>query len=314
MNKFKAFISRIRQTRCGHAVCDFLRHYLGGLYHRVDEHHVFLLAGGLAFSMFVSIVPLVLIVFSVIGSVLAKAQVEGEINTFIERMIPYQDYADFVKELVAGRVEEFRKYKNVAGVVGIVGLLFASSTLFSSMRTILDKVYQVKDDVSVLLGKLKDFGLIVLVLIYFLTTTFVLSTWQVVKDLTEKIESLSIGTADVYSGFVFSIFTFVLVFAAFAVIYYIVPFRKPPKKTIFVSAVSATILWVLAKQLFGFYITHFVMLKRVYGAYAVMIVVAFWIYYTSIVFIIGAEIGQLFRERATLLKAKKDTRVADEGS
>lgn len=314
MKRIRTFFSRIRETRCAKSWCEFLRHYLGGLYHRVDEHHVFLLAGGLAFSMFVSIVPLVLIVFSVIGSVLAKAQVEGEINTFIERMIPYQDYADFVKELVAGRVEEFRKYKNVAGVVGIVGLLFASSTLFSSMRTILDKVYQVKDDVSILLGKLRDFGLIVLVLIYFLTTTFVLSTWQVVKDLTGRIEALNFGGADAFSGFVFGVFTFALVFAAFAVIYYIVPFRKPPKKAILISALSATILWVLAKQLFGFYITHFVMLKRVYGAYAVMIVVAFWIYYTSIVFIIGAEVGQLFRERMAIIKAKKETRVEDEGS
>ena len=77
-----------------------------------------------------------------------------------------------------------------------------------------------------------------------------------------------------------------------------VPYRKPPRRAIIVSAVSATILWVLAKQIFGFYIAHFVMLQRVYGTYAIMVVVAFWIYYTAIVFVIGAEIGQLFRERS----------------
>ncbi len=313
MSKLLNFISRVRGFKCSTRCREFFGHYFGGLYHRVEEHHVFLLAGGLAFSLFVSIVPLVLIVFSVIGSFLAKAQVEGEINTFIERMIPYRDYADFVKELVAGRVEEFRKYKNVAGVIGIVGLLFASSTLFSSMRTILDKVYQVKEEVSILLGKLRDFGLIVLILIYFLTTTFILSTWQVVKDLTDRIEFVNVSAADSLGGVLFAIFTFVLVFAAFAIIYYIVPYRKPPKKTILVSALSATILWVLAKELFGFYITHFVMLKRVYGAYVVMIVVAFWIYYTSIVFIIGAEIGQLFRERREILKARKEAAITDVG-
>ncbi|UCG61066.1 MAG: YihY/virulence factor BrkB family protein [Candidatus Zixiibacteriota bacterium] len=313
MSKLQNFISRVRGLKCSTRCREFFGHYCGGLCHRVVEHHVFLLAGGLAFSMFISIVPLVLIVFSVIGSVLAKAQVEGEINTFIERMIPYQDYADFVKELVAGRVEEFRRYKNVAGVIGIVGLLFASSTLFSSMRTILDKVYQVKEEVSLLLGKLRDFGLIVLVLIYFLATTFVLSTWQVVKDLTNRIEFINMAGAESLGGVFFGTFAFVLVLAAFAVIYYIVPYRKPPKKAIFVSALSATILWVLAKELFGYYITHFVMLKRVYGAYAVMIVVAFWIYYTSIVFIIGAEIGQLFRERAAILKARKETVISDAG-
>jgi len=69
------------------------------------------------------------------------------------------------------------------------------------------------------------------------------------------------------------------------------------KKSIFVSALWAAILWEIAKQLFGLYITHAITLKKIYGAYVLMVVVAFWVYYTSIVFIIGAEIGQLYREK-----------------
>jgi uncharacterized BrkB/YihY/UPF0761 family membrane protein len=42
----------------------FFKHYLGGLYHRLDEHHIFLLGAGLAFSFLVCSVPLVLIIFS----------------------------------------------------------------------------------------------------------------------------------------------------------------------------------------------------------------------------------------------------------
>jgi len=290
----KILFDRIRNMGCGRKCRDFLCHYLGGLYHRVDEHHVFLLSGGLAFSLFVSIVPLVLILFSVLGS----ESLKPEINTFIDRMIPYEAYAEFVKDLVFSRVEEFGKYKNVAGIIGIFGLLFASSTLFSSMRTVLDKVYQVKDEHSILLGKLRDFGFILLVLIYFVTTTTLLSMWKAATEMAEKVEFLSGIGMESLGGAVFGIVSFIIVFLAFLIIYYLVPYRKPPKLAILVSAVSATILWVMAKQIFGFYIAHFVMLKRVYGTYALMVVVAFWIYYTAIVFVIGAEIGQLFRERS----------------
>lgn len=288
-----------------------MAHYVGGIYRRVDEHHVFLLAGGLAFSMFVSIVPLVLIVFSVLGSVLDSPSIADEINTFIDRLIPYESYADFVKESVSSRVDEFVRYKNVAGIIGIFGLLFASSTLFSSMRTILDKVYKIRGEYSILLGKLRDFGLVVLVLVYFVVSTTIISAWEVVKELTDRSEILQDFRFGGFEDFVMGVAGFVLILVAFIIIYYAVPYRKPPKKAVLISALSAAILWELAKQVFGFYITHFVMLKRVYGAYVLMIVVAFWIYYTSIVFIIGAELGQLYRDRLAIKKKARKAAMAD---
>ena len=50
----------------------------------------------------------------------------------------------------------------------------------------------------------------------------------------------------------------------------------------------------LTEATFGEHVATF---KKIYGAYVAAIVVVFWIYYTAIVFIIGAEIGQLYRER-----------------
>jgi len=41
-------------------------------------------------------------------------------------------------------------------------------------------------------------------------------------------------------------------------------------------------------------------MTRVYGAYTLLIAVVFWIYYSAVVFIVGAEIGQLYRERARI--------------
>ena len=52
-----------------------------------------------------------------------------------------------------------------------------------------------------------------------------------------------------------------------------------------------------ANKFFGYYITNFATLKNIYGAYVFLIVGIFWIYYPSAIFIIAAEIGQLFRER-----------------
>jgi len=63
------------------------------------------------------------------------------------------------------------------------------------------------------------------------------------------------------------------------------------------SSFLATTLWVVAVQLFGFYITNFHTLGKIYGTYILMIVLAFWIYYSSAIFIVGAEVGDLYWQR-----------------
>ena len=75
------------------------------------------------------------------------------------------------------------------------------------------------------------------------------------------------------------------------------PIIKIRKRSVLIGALWASILWVTAKIIFGVYLSTFTTFSRIYGAYAFVIVIAFWIYYTSAVFIVGAEVGKLFDER-----------------
>ncbi len=276
---------------------DFLGYYAGGIYRRVDDHHIFLLSSGLAFSLIVCIIPMVLIIFSALGMVLERPAIRAEIELFIEHAIPYADYAATLKELVFSRVEEFVVYKSLAGIVGVIGLLVASTSLFSSMRTVLATVYHSKVEESILVGKLRDLGLVVLVIVYFLAAITILPVLKIIEKFAGSIEILDRLTGSGTEVLASQGVSFVLILISFLIIYFAVPYKRPPRKAIVVSALSAAILWHLAERLFGFYVTSFVTFRRVYGAYALILASAFWIYFTAIVFIIGAEIGQLYRER-----------------
>jgi membrane protein len=282
---------------------DALRHYASGLFHRADEDHIFLFAGGLAFSLFVCIVPLTLIIFSVIGRLLDTPEVAQQIGEFIHNIIPYPDYADKVTAVVESRVEEFVYFKDVAGIIGLGGLLLAATSLFSSMRTILDRIYNVHEGQSFLIGKLRDLGLVGVVIIYFILAIALLPALEVFVEFTKKLDFLSVMRLSFVENAIYGLASLTLIFVAYTAIYFLVPYGRAPKGVVFVSALSAAVLWELAKQLFGFYISTFGTFKRIYGAYALGLVVVFWIYYTSIVFIIGAEIGQLYRERRDKLRA-----------
>ena len=280
-----------------HKTKKFIKHYIGGLINRADEHHVFLLAGGLAFSLFVCIIPFFLIMFAVLGNILDSQNMQAQVNSAISTIIPYDKYADFVKKIVFSRISEVIEYKNVAGIVGGFGLLFAASGLFSSMRTILNKVFGVENTVHFLLGKLRDFALILMVILIFFILTILAPVLDLIRQAAQQWQSLSFLSLGIFEHFIFSLISLVIIFLVFTLLYLAVPARKLSKRAIFISSLWAAILWETAKQGFGFYLHHFTTLGRIYGTYALVVVVAFWIYYSSIVFIIGAEIGRLYSER-----------------
>lgn len=280
-----------------HKIKNFTKHYIKGLINRIDEHHVFLLAGGLAFSLFVCIIPFFLIMFFVLGNILDSQNMQYQVNAAITTIIPYDKYAAFVKKIIFTRIDEVIKYRNIAGIIGGFGLFFAASGLFSSMRTILNRVFGVEANIHFIIGKLRDLALVLMVILFFFILTVLTPLLDLIRQAAQHWESLSFLNIGIFEHFLFSLVSLVVIFIVFIVLYITVPVRKLARKAIIISAMWAAILWEIAKQGFGFYLHHFTTFGRIYGTYALIVVVAFWIYYSSIVFIVGAEIGRLYVER-----------------
>lgn len=287
----------------------FFKFYFGGLYTRLDKHHSFLLGGGLTFSIFTCLLPFTLVIFSLLGILLEMKGIRFQIQLFIDTLIPYQSSSQFIKEFIFNRMDDFRFYKTITGFMGVFGLFFAASGLFSSMRTILNMVFRVTKGKNILIGKLRDFGMIILVVVLFLISVTLLPSLDVLVDTMDRFDFhyfLNLNVVyDFFASFIFSIISFLVIFGVFFMIYYLIPYERPRKRVATVSAFWAAILWEIAKQIFGYYIAHAVNLSRVYGTYLFIVVFAFWMYYSSLVFIVAAEIGQLFRERRGYFRTRK---------
>jgi len=275
-------------------------------YNRVDDHHIFLLGGGLAFSLFVCIIPFVLIIFALLGNILDSNYMQFQINYFIDTIIPYYTYSEFVKKIIFSRIDEVIEYRTAAGIIGIAGLLFAASGLFSSMRTVLNKVFGVESGFNFILAKLRDFAMVVMVILFFFFSTILMPILDVMRQAATQWKFLSFFSLGIFEHFLFSLISFAIIFVVFFLLYLTVPLRKLSRKTTLISALWAALLWEGAKQVFGYYIYNFSSFGKIYGTYALVVVVAFWIYYSTVVFIIGAEIGRLYHER----KIMKDQPVS----
>ncbi len=287
-------------------IWSFIKHYFGGLYDRTDKHHIFLLSGGLAFSLFTCIIPLVLIIFWILGNFLSSEEVELQIINLINTIIPYDEYAEFTRQIIFSRVYEIVEFKNTAGLIGFVGLFFAASGFFSSMRTVLNKVFGTDTDVNFFLGKLRDFLFIIFAILLFFFSTLAIPILEVLRKISQSTDYLQIFNHPFFQQIYTILISFILILILMYLFYRVIPTKKIRRLSALVGAAWSSLLWVAAKTLFGYYITHFQTWGRIYGTYALIIVVAFWIYYTAAVFIIGAEIGKLFDER---LNKKSDISV-----
>jgi membrane protein len=242
-----------------------------------------------------------LILFAGLGAILKQPAIMQEVDQFIDQVVPIPDASEFIKEFVVTRVQAFTAYRHVVGAIGTIGLLIAATGLFSSLRTILGVVFQSDTEESILRGKLRDIGFVMLVLVFFLLSVTVLPSLNVIEDYADQIELLRDFRLETLQEFALEMISLALIFIGFFVVYFTVPHERAPVEAIFVAAFWASILWKAAEIGFGYYLSNFITYQQVWGTYALLVAVALWSYYTSIVFIVGAEIGQLYRERHDML-------------
>ena len=59
----------------------------------------------------------------------------------------------------------------------------------------------------------------------------------------------------------------------------------------------AAIFFEALKYLFAVYVLKIANYSKIYGAYATIVISIFYIYYISVIFVIGAELGSIYYER-----------------
>ncbi len=295
---------KIKVTKHLKRFWQWLKFYVVNIYEKMDHHHAFIFASGLTYSILLCIIPMVLIMFSVLGSVLESQELLIQISLMIDDMIPVSDYSDKIKEILFERIGEFIKYKTLVGTVGTIGLFFTASGLFSTFRTILNNIYGIERGKNILIAKVRDFGMVILTLIFFLLVILINPLIQIFKNLISKIEVLAQFDFTIIDQLIIRYLPVALTFIMMLLIYSLVPYRKMKKRVYFVSALWATILFEIAKNAFTYYVINVANYSRIYGNIAFIIVTALWLYIVSVIFILSAIIGQIFREKHDLMATK----------
>jgi len=274
-----------------------LRYYLKGLYNRFTEENILLLSSGIAFNTILCLIPFLLVLTSLLSIFLQSAAATHRTNEILEGIFPSQAYGKEIRTSILKLISDVVLYRRRFGFYGVGILIWTSASLFNSIRAALNRIYRLKPTKLMILNVVENILLVIVLGILFLAAnTF---TWliQIIESWVREalpVESADLKMVTTSASFLIS---YSLAFLIFFIVNRFIPDKRIPWKVAFVAAITATSLWWIAGKGFGWYLLTFHPYGKVYGAYSFLFVFLVWIYYSSLVFNIGAIFGELYKER-----------------
>jgi membrane protein len=274
-----------------------VKYYSVGIYRRFSSEYVLINGGSIAFSFLMCLIPWLLLLFSAFGFFLSTEDSMQAVEDNITQFIPLPGYEKEIQEQIQVRLGDLVEYRQTAGIIGLIGVLWLSSNLFATARTILNNVYKINIQTSFIMDKIRDFRVLFVLGFLFITTLFSSTLIYVVTQFVIKLIENPIADFRWLTGVMPVLVAFLFTWLMFYVLYRFLPYIKLSNDVLVISTSIAAILWEVAKYLFGLYILNFGNITRIYGALTIFAGTALWLYYSSIVFLLGGIIGQLYRER-----------------
>lgn len=263
---------------------DFIRE----TWRELRDDKVMVLSAAVAFYATLSFAPLLILLMWAAGFMGEAAQ--DELTRRVVRLMG--DEAGRAVQLVLNASEGRPRAGTLPGVVSIGLLVFAATSVFVQVQKALNQIWDVQPRRrralwAVLRKRLLSLLVIVLVAALLIASMLFGTVLSAVGALSDDGKLLQAA------NFLVSVVLFTLIFA---VVYWILPDARVPWRVTWTGAFATGVLITLGKTLTSMYMGYSSMASR-YGAAGSIIVLLVWIYYSAIIFFLGAEMGQVWAQR-----------------
>jgi len=235
-------------------------------------------AGHLAFVSLLSLVPFIMVFFTILSAFPAFAEARGDLETLI-----FNSFVPTAGNQVQTYMTEFVSNASGMGAVGILSLVIVALMLISNIDKTLNSIWQSQNERP----------LIFTFAIYWM----VLTLGPLLMGSSVIMSSYLIGLANYAEEFTPGLTTvllktlpFITSISAFFLIYMLVPNKKIDAKHAAFGALVAALLFETSKKAFALYVTSFPSYQLIYGALAVIPILFVWVYLSWVVVLIGAEV------------------------
>jgi membrane protein len=191
--------------------------------------------------------------------------------------------------------------------IGILGAIWAASSGVGTIMKVMNRAYEVKETRPIWKRYGLAVGLTLLGGAFLIGGTLLLLGGQFFGN--ELADRLDIQGAT-RTLFAFARWPLVILCmtVALAFLYWAAPNLQLPFKWITPGAVLATAGWIVMTIAFGFYVGNFGSYNATYGTLAGVVIAMFYLYLTSFVLLLGAELNAILAQEAAPEKVAEGTK------
>ncbi|MBR3628153.1 MAG: YihY/virulence factor BrkB family protein [Elusimicrobia bacterium] len=253
----------------------------------IIKEDVFGSAAEMSYMLTLSVFPLLLsfmAIFSILGN---TAFVNEALNT-LSQFAPAEVIV--VIQTVLKEVTLLKGYSLVA-IIGFLTTLYLASNSISVIIKCLNKSDKIQETRGFIHTKILAICMVfVYVIFLFFSVNLIIFGQSILNLITKYIHIIPMEVSQLILFLRWPV-TFVLIFILAAINYYVLPAKKVKIKTIIPGAIFFTVFWLLGSWLFSIYINNFGSYNKVYGSIAAFAILMIWLYFTSIIILVGGEIN-----------------------
>lgn len=252
------------------------------------------LAAALAYYTIFSIGPLLLIALAIASQVFDERQVRDQMLGTIGNMVGSSG-----KETIGQALDNANKGSGdvIAASIGIVTLLMGASGVFGQLKDALNTIWEVKPkEGQGILGIMRE---------RFLSFTMVLGTGFLllvslvvsagIAALGQFLKSVLPG-GDLVWQVVNIVITIGIITLMFTVLFKFLPDVQVAWKDVVVGSFITAVLFTVGQIALGIYLGSG-SVGTAFGAAGSIVIILVWIYYSALIFFIGAELTQVYARR-----------------
>lgn len=249
------------------------------------------LGASLAFYSILSLAPLMILIVAIVAMVFGHSTAQDQIVAQVEAMIGNEG-----ANAVRGMMQHAQKPAagTLASIVGLITLLFGASGVFGELQAALNKIWDVQPAAAGIWATIKQrffsFGM-VLAVGFLLLVSLVLSAALAAMG---KFFGGILPLPELALNAIHILVSLTGIAFLFALIFKYVPQTKVAWRDVWVGAVATALFFTLGKHLIGLYLGK-AAVGSPYGAAGSLVVVIVWVYYSSMIFLFGAQFTRVLR-------------------
>ncbi|MEQ1065171.1 YihY family inner membrane protein [Acinetobacter sp. XH1741] len=238
-------------------------------------------AGSLTYTTLFAVVPMLTVFLVIISSIKALEPARQQLQHLIySNFLPKSTIA-FDKALNA-----FTEKSSNLTVIGVLFLFVTTVLMLTSIETVFNRIWRVKETRSGIVGFMRYWTIISLGPIILGSAFVISSTVASMNLLSNNFTGYQLDGA-----FLLWLISFVLTVLGFFILYWTIPNRTVPLYSAAIAASLSAVLFEILKNLFSFVMSNFTSYEIIYGAFAAVPIFLLWVFLSWNIVLLGVEVS-----------------------